>query len=95
MSAVASTMPVSSAIDRTLRNRVVIRSWLYVVLVVLFALVVVGGATRLTESGLSITEWKPIHGVVPPLGDAEWQEEFAKYQQSPQYTQINKGMSLG
>ncbi len=95
MSAVASTMPVSSAIDRTLRNRVVIRSWLYVVLVVLFALVVVGGATRLTESGLSITEWKPIHGVVPPLGDAEWQEEFAKYQQIPQYTQINKGMSLG
>ena len=94
MSAVASTMPVSATSDRILRNRALVRLWLYVVLVVLFALVVVGGATRLTESGLSITEWKPIHGVVPPLNDAEWQEEFAKYQQIPQYTQINKGMSL-
>jgi cytochrome c oxidase assembly protein subunit 15 len=94
MSAVASTMPVSATSDRILRNRALVRLWLYVVLIVLFALVVVGGATRLTESGLSITEWKPIHGVVPPLNDAEWQEEFAKYQQIPQYTQINKGMSL-
>ena len=54
------------------------RGWLYVVLLVLFALVMVGGATRLTDSGLSITEWKPIHGVIPPLNDAEWQEEFAE-----------------
>ena len=70
------------------------RGWLYVVLLVLFALVLVGGATRLTDSGLSITEWKPIHGVIPPLNDAEWQEEFAKYQQIPEYSQINQGMSL-
>ena len=55
---------------------------------------VVGGATRLTNSGLSITEWKPIHGVIPPLNEAEWQEEFAKYQQIPQYEQINQGMTL-
>ena len=60
----------------------------------LVALVLVGGATRLTDSGLSITEWKPIHGVIPPLNDAEWQEEFAKYQQIPEYAQINQGMSL-
>ena len=60
----------------------------------LVALVLVGGATRLTNSGLSITEWKPIHGVIPPLNDAEWQEEFAKYQQIPEYAQINQGMSL-
>ncbi len=58
------------------------------------ALVVVGGATRLTESGLSITEWKPIHGVVPPLSDAQWQEEFDLYRQIPQYQQINRGMAL-
>ena len=61
----------------------------------MFALVLVGGATRLTDSGLSITEWKPIHGVIPPLNDAEWQEEFAKYQQIPEYRQLNEGMTLG
>jgi len=76
------------------RNRLYVRAWLYCVVVVLFALVLVGGATRLTDSGLSITEWKPIHGVIPPLNDAEWAEEFAKYQQIPEYQQINKGMSL-
>lgn len=80
--------------DTALRNRAWIRGWLYLVLVVLAALVLVGGATRLTGSGLSITEWRPIHGVVPPLSDAEWQEEFDKYREIPQYQQINKGMSL-
>ena len=80
--------------DRELRDRALVRGWLYVVLVVLFALVMVGGATRMTGSGLSITEWKPIHGVIPPLNQAEWQEEFEKYQQIPQYEQINKGMTL-
>jgi cytochrome c oxidase assembly protein subunit 15 len=92
MSAVTTT-PILP-IDRLLRNRAAVRTWLYVVLVVLFALVMVGGATRMTGSGLSITEWKPIHGVIPPLNQAEWQEEFEKYQQIPQYEQINKGMSL-
>jgi cytochrome c oxidase assembly protein subunit 15 len=58
------------------------------------AMVVVGGATRLTHAGLSITEWKPIHGVIPPLTLSEWQDEFAKYQQIPEYQQLNKGMSL-
>ena len=81
--------------DRLLRNRAQVRFWLYVVLVVLFALILVGGATRMTGSGLSITEWKPIHGVIPPLNEAEWQEEFLKYQQIPQYEKINHGMSLG
>ncbi|ANN59691.1 heme A synthase [Mesorhizobium loti NZP2037] len=80
--------------DRDLHNRALVRGWLYVVLLVLFALVLVGGATRLTESGLSITEWQPIHGVIPPLNDAEWQEEFQRYQQIPQYTELNKGMSI-
>lgn len=80
--------------DRDLHNRALLRGWLYVVLLVLFALVLVGGSTRLTGSGLSITQWQPIHGVIPPLNDAEWQEEFQRYQQIPQYTEINKGMSV-
>lgn len=71
-----------------------VRVWLWLIVAMIAAMVVVGGATRLTESGLSITEWKPIHGVVPPLNDAEWQEEFAKYQQIPQYEAVNKGMTL-
>ena len=58
------------------------------------ALVLVGGATRLTDSGLSITQWKPIHGVIPPLTAEEWQEEFALYQRIPEYEQINKGMTV-
>jgi len=76
------------------RNRALIRWWLYCVCALILAMVVVGGATRLTESGLSITEWKPIHGVVPPLSEAEWEEELEKYRQIPEYQLINKGMSL-
>ena len=94
MAAIAETSAPMAARDRDLRNRALVRGWLYVVLLVLFALVLVGGATRMTGSGLSITEWKPIHGVIPPLNQAEWQEEFAKYRQIPQYEQINKGMTL-
>jgi heme a synthase len=86
---------IRSERERLLANRTVVRFWLYCVLAMLVALVLVGGATRLTDSGLSITEWKPIHGVVPPLNDADWQEEFAKYRQFPEYRQVNKGMSLG
>src|SRR5688572_5193903 len=58
------------------------------------AMVIVGGATRLTDSGLSITEWKPVTGAVPPLSAADWQAEFARYRQIPQYSQLNAGMSL-
>lgn len=94
LSTIADFRPAGAARDRILGSRALVRGWLYVVLVVLFALVLVGGATRLTDSGLSITEWKPIHGVIPPLNDAEWQEEFAKYQQIPEYSQINKGMAV-
>lgn len=68
--------------------------WLFAVAALVLAMVVVGGATRLTGSGLSITEWRPVTGVVPPLGDADWQAEFAKYRQIPQYAQVNAGMSL-
>lgn len=94
MAAITDTRQPLAERERLLRNRALVRAWLYCVVVVLFALVLVGGATRLTDSGLSITEWKPIHGVIPPLNEAEWQEEFVKYQQIPQYEQLNKGMSL-
>lgn len=59
-----------------------------------FAMVIVGGATRLTDSGLSITEWLPILGAIPPLNEADWLEAFAKYKQIPEYKLVNKGMSL-
>jgi cytochrome c oxidase assembly protein subunit 15 len=68
--------------------------WLWCVAGLVFAIVLVGGATRLTESGLSIVEWKPVMGVVPPLGETDWQAEFAKYRTIPQYEQLNRGMSL-
>jgi cytochrome c oxidase assembly protein subunit 15 len=69
--------------------------WLIVVAALVLAMIVVGGATRLTDSGLSITEWKPVTGAIPPLSDADWQAEFRQYQQIPQYEQVNRGMSLG
>jgi len=68
--------------------------WLWCVAALVFAMVLVGGATRLTESGLSIVEWKPVTGVIPPLDEADWQAEFAKYQTIPQYERLNRGMSL-
>ena len=92
--AVSAPQPIFAR-GREAHNRTLVRWWLYAVLVVLFALFVVGGATRLTGSGLSITEWKPIHGVIPPIGEAEWQEEFDKYRQIPQYQELNQGMTLG
>lgn len=71
-----------------------VRAWLWVVAACIFAMVVVGGATRLTQSGLSITEWKPVIGILPPLGDAAWQEAFDKYKLIPQYAQMNADMTL-
>jgi cytochrome c oxidase assembly protein subunit 15 len=68
--------------------------WLALWAAMVLVLVLVGGATRLTESGLSITEWKPVTGVIPPLNQAAWQEEFSRYQQIPEYQQLNVGMSL-
>ncbi len=76
------------------RDRALIRVWLMVVAAMIMAMVVVGGATRLTHSGLSITEWQPIHGVIPPLNQAQWQDEFAGYQQIPEYRLLNPDMTL-
>ncbi len=71
-----------------------IARWLYMVAALIVAMVVVGGITRLTESGLSITQWKPISGIVPPLTQAQWMAEFAHYQRIPEYQQLNRGMTL-
>jgi heme a synthase len=75
-------------------HRRAIRLWLYAVAALVFAMVLVGGATRLTESGLAITQWRPVMGVVPPLTAAQWQAEFQRYQDIPQYHALNNGMSL-
>lgn len=69
--------------------------WLFLTAALVFAMVVVGGITRLTGSGLSITEWKPIMGAVPPMNAADWAEAFEKYRAIPQYEQVNAGMTLG
>lgn len=75
-------------------TRRAIRAWLAVLFVLVLAMIVVGGATRLTGSGLSITEWKPVTGAIPPMNAADWQSEFDLYRQIPQYQELNRGMSL-
>ena len=71
-----------------------IANWLLAVAGLVFLMVVVGGITRLTESGLSITRWEPVSGTLPPLNDAAWQRAFDLYKDSPQYREINSGMTL-
>ncbi len=79
--------------DERRRRRLIVR-WLLVVCVLLFLMIVIGGLTRLTESGLSIVEWKPLTGWLPPFGDGAWQELFYKYRTSPEYQKITRGMTL-
>lgn len=71
-----------------------VRAWLIVVAALVVCTLMVGGATRLTESGLSIVEWKPVTGTIPPLTDAEWSRQFEAYKTIPQYREMNRGMSL-
>lgn len=78
--------------DTAARRQVAI--WLFVCSAMVFATVVVGGVTRLTHSGLSIVEWQPLVGAIPPLSQGEWLEVFSKYQQTPEYRQVNHSMSL-
>ncbi|MEN0652137.1 MULTISPECIES: COX15/CtaA family protein [Hyphobacterium] len=72
-----------------------VSNWLIVVAIMVIAMILVGGATRLTDSGLSITEWRPVTGVVPPLTHEGWLDEFEKYRSSPEYQLQNAGMTLG
>lgn len=85
-----------STVDRapSASSLTAVRVWLLMVAALVFLMVLVGGATRLTDSGLSITEWRPILGAIPPLTAADWQDAFDKYRQIPQYHEINRGMSL-
>jgi cytochrome c oxidase assembly protein subunit 15 len=69
-------------------------NWLFIVALLVFLMVIVGGITRLTESGLSITEWKPVTGAIPPLSPADWQAAFDAYKHSSQYVLMNQGMDL-
>lgn len=71
-----------------------VETWLWFIASLVFAMVVVGGATRLTGSGLSITDWKPIMGAIPPLSEADWLTAFEKYKEIPQYKIVNAGMTL-
>ncbi|WP_321363853.1 heme A synthase [uncultured Celeribacter sp.] len=90
----ASTIP-KGLIEKGNRGaRRGIRVWLMVIFALVMMMIAVGGLTRLTDSGLSITEWKPVTGAVPPMDEASWQSEFEKYQQIPEYTLQNEGMSL-
>ena len=71
-----------------------IMKWLYIFASVVAFLVVLGGFVRLTRSGLSIVEWNPINGAVPPFSQHQWEQEFDKYKETPEYKQINSGMAL-
>lgn len=74
--------------------RKAIRAWLWVLFAMVVAMIAVGGLTRLTDSGLSITEWRPITGAIPPMNEAAWQAEFDRYRQIDQYRLLNEGMTL-
>jgi len=78
----------------TPENAIGLRNWLYAVAALVFAMVLVGGATRLTESGLSIVQWKPVAGALPPLSQAEWQAAFDDYKKIPQFSEMFPTMDL-
>lgn len=87
--------PQGGLIDKgTSGARGAIRAWLMVLFAMVMVMIAVGGLTRLTDSGLSITEWRPLTGAIPPLNEADWQAEFAKYQQIPQFQIQNRWMEL-
>ncbi|MCC3861043.1 COX15/CtaA family protein [Pseudemcibacter aquimaris] len=88
------SLAVNSYIKAKDRNNRHIAMWLFVVCAFVFAMIVVGGITRLTESGLSMVNWKPISGIIPPLNEAEWMAEFDAYKEYPEYQKVNMGMTL-
>src|ERR1700710_2316716 len=88
--------PDASRMDRaaTRQSRRLVAIWLFVVAGMIMVMIVLGGATRLTGSGLSIMEWAPLMGALPPASDAEWHRLFALYQKIPQYALVNEGFGL-
>src|SRR5687767_2975530 len=93
-SSVVESIAGSRAEARQERQLRALRLWLVSIAILVLAMILVGGATRLTDSGLSITEWKPVTGVVPPLSESDWQEAFDAYRQIPEYRSLKQGMSL-
>ncbi len=89
--AAEARLPLDTARTRT---DAPVRAWIFVLAALVVAMVAVGGATRLTGSGLSITEWRPVTGAIPPLSEAAWLAEFERYRAIPQYELVNKGMTL-
>jgi heme a synthase len=92
-------MPIAAAQVRAAPHAIenadtYVRAWLLAVAGLVLCMIVVGGATRLTDSGLSITEWRPLLGAIPPLSEADWLLAFEKYKQIPEYQLVNKGMAL-
>lgn len=83
-----------NTIESNLQNRRQIGIWLLICCALIFSMVVLGGVTRLTGSGLSMVEWEPLVGILPPLNDTEWQQVYDKYKLSPEYQKINIGMDL-
>ena len=90
------TSEVIGVLDRPKEagNLPMVRLWLGVLFALVVAMIFIGGLTRLTDSGLSITEWRPVSGALPPLSSQDWADEFEKYKQIPEYQLQNKGMSL-
>ena len=88
----AMAAPATNASPRATPRAVA--AWLFACCALVFAMVVVGGVTRLTHSGLSMVEWQPIVGTVPPLSDAAWQEAFAKYRATPEFRLVNHAMDV-
>jgi heme a synthase len=94
MAVAASTQGMPLERLPQVRTHTLVRTWIYTLAALVVLMVAVGGATRLTGSGLSITEWKPVTGAIPPLTEQAWMAEFEKYRQISQYELVNKGMSL-
>ena len=80
--------------DSVEQNRRAVGNWLLAMCGLVLVMIVVGGLTRLTQSGLSMVEWQPILGSIPPLNHDDWMVAFEKYQQYPEYQKVNQGMSL-
>lgn len=94
MDAIGHSYAAGDSLDRLEVSRKWIALWLYVCCALIFAMVVLGGVTRLTGSGLSMVEWNPVFGIVPPLNETQWQEVFDKYKSSPEYRKVNLDMDV-
>ena len=94
MNALSQTSSLDAGAGHAAPARRAVAVWLLACCALVFAMVVIGGVTRLTHSGLSIVEWQPIVGTIPPLNDAQWMEAFGKYRLTPEYHKVNRTMSL-